>query len=298
MSFNRRTGLVYIPVIEMPMVYIDTTKRPAGLIEGMFTVPGVPPEAYDPAAMAPLFGSLPTLEKLAAGIDAPARSHGELRAWDPVRQRVAWSGPASSAWDGGVMSTAGNLVFQGDAAGSFKAFAADTGKPLAKIDVGTSIMAAPMTYSVAGVQYVAVMAGYGGGGGFAFPPDSAAYKYGNDGRIVAFKLGGGTVPKPSPIEEPALPRPPPRSGEPQVIARCAIFYNRYCGRCHVFGRGMLPDLRRMSPETHELFDQIVLHGAYLPKGMARWDDVLSSSDANAIHAYIVDEAWNAYSTEP
>ena len=70
-----------------------------------------------------------------------------------------------------------------------------------------------------------------------------------------------------------------------------MLYNRYCGRCHAFGRGLLPDLRRMSPATHQLFYDIVLNGAYAGKGMARWDDVLSRGDAQAIHAYLVEQAW-------
>ena len=297
MSFSPVTGLVYIPVIDAPMVYVESSQRPAGLIEGMFTVPGVPAEAYDPQAMASLFGPLPSLASLSSGIDAPVRSRGELRAWDPVNQRSVWSTPSLGVWDGGVMSTAGNLVFQGNGAGSFRIFAADTGRVLHEIDVGTSIMAAPMTYSVDGVQYVAVMAGYGGGGGFSFPPDSAAYRYGNEGRIVVFKLGGGNVPKPAIVQEVSFPVPPPRATDPAAAVRGEVLYNRYCSRCHQFGRGLLPDLRRMSPQTHTLFSEIVLRGAYLPKGMARWDDVLSPPDAEAIHAFIIEQAWRAHDAE-
>jgi quinohemoprotein ethanol dehydrogenase len=61
-------------------------------------------------------------------------------------------------------------------------------------------------------------------------------------------------------------------------------------RCHVFGRGVLPDLRRLDPATHAIFNSIVLGGAYAPKGMGRFDDVLSAADADAIHAYLIDQA--------
>jgi quinohemoprotein ethanol dehydrogenase len=57
---------------------------------------------------------------------------------------------------------------------------------------------------------------------------------------------------------------------------------------------LLPDLRRLSPATHQLFYDIVLGGIYQGKGMARWDDVLSHADAEAIHAYLIDQAWRAY----
>jgi quinohemoprotein ethanol dehydrogenase len=78
-----------------------------------------------------------------------------------------------------------------------------------------------------------------------------------------------------------------------VIGRGEILYNRYCSRCHVFGRGALRDLRRMSPATHQIFYRIVLAGAYADQGMGRWDDVLSEADARAIHAFIVDQSWGA-----
>jgi len=190
------------------------------------------------------------------------------------------------------MSTGGSLVFRGDAAGFLNVYDAHSGRPLKRIEVGTSIMAAPMTYRARGEQYVAVMAGYGGGLLNApFPSDSAALKYGNDGRIVAFRLGGGPVPKPSPVAETPFPAPPPREGTAAQIARGEVLYSRFCSRCHVFGRGTMPDLRRMSPVTHTLFYEIVLNGAYEAKGMGRWDDVLMRSDAEAIHAYLVNEAW-------
>lgn len=70
-----------------------------------------------------------------------------------------------------------------------------SGKLLKSIDTGTSILAAPMTYSVKGV-YIAVMAAWGGGGYPYVPRYSAAYERGNMGRILVFKLGGGAVPMP------------------------------------------------------------------------------------------------------
>lgn len=71
-------------------------------------------------------------------------------------------------------------------------------------------------------------------------------------------------------------------------------YNRYCGRCHTFGRGELPDLRRMSPTTHAIFYDILLKGLYAPTGMGRFDDVLSRTEAQDVHAFLVDQAWGAY----
>lgn len=297
MSYNAATGLLYIPVIDASMVYIDTVTRRAGLIEGNFNVGGVMPEDYDPQGLASLFGPLPSMHELAKDVSHSLRSRGVLRAVEPLTGRVAWE-QAGSIWDGGIASTAGNLVLRGDAAGKFNAYAADSGKLLQSIDVGTSMMAAPMTYSVRGEQYIAVMAGYGGGTLFmSYPADSAARKYGNAGRIVAFKLGGATVPKPAPRVDEPFPQPPAHEGSKASIASGEVLYNRFCARCHSFGIGLLPDLRRLSGPTHQLFYEIVLNGAYRAKGMGRWDDVLSRADAESVHAYVVDQAWDAYTQQ-
>ncbi len=296
MSYSKTAGLLYIPVIDVSMVYIDTTQRRAGLIEGNFNVTGVMPQDYDPQGLASLLGPLPALSELKKAVPHELQSRGVLRAVDPLTGRVAWEQPGSM-WDGGVLSTAGNLVVRGNAGGELNVYAADSGKLLKRIDVGTSIMAAPMTYSVRGEQYIAVMAGYGGGTLFLpFPADSAARKNGNAGRIVAFKLGGGAVPKPAPRSEAPFEPPPPRE-DPQAAAAGEVLYSRFCARCHAFGNALLPDLRRLSAPTHQLFYDIVLHGAYAAKGMARWDDVLTRQDAEALHAYLVAQAWDAYSQQ-
>jgi quinohemoprotein ethanol dehydrogenase len=300
MSFSPQTGLVYIPALEAPMVYIETAQRPAGLIEGNFTVAGLFPEDYDPKALEPLFGPLPSLASLTApGAPKSARSLGVLKAWDPVKGQLAWERPLPTYWSGGVLSTGGDIVVQGDAEGMLALYDAHSGNLLRKVDIGTGIIAAPMTYAVQGEQYLAVMAGYGGGPGLysPFPENTAAHKYGNAGRIVALKLGGGEVPKPPLVRDDPFPEPPAREGAPANIAHGGILYNRHCGRCHTFGRGELPDLRRLSAPTHAIFYEIVLRGAYAPKGMGRFDDVLSPQDARDIHAFLVEQAWDAYKKE-
>ncbi len=88
-----------------------------------------------------------------------------IRAWDPVAGKAVWEHETSSGirgYDGGVMSTGGNLVFQGRGSGELWVYAADTGKVLKVIKTGSHIMAAPMTYAINGEQYVAVQVGYGG----------------------------------------------------------------------------------------------------------------------------------------
>jgi quinohemoprotein ethanol dehydrogenase len=193
----------------------------------------------------------------------------------------------------GALATEGGLVFHGNLAGKLNVYSAETGKLLKSIETGTSILAAPMTYKVDGVQYVAVQAGWGGGGWPFVPPYSAAYKYGNANRLLAFKLDGGAVPLPKPLPplEVAPPPPPQLAGvTPATIARGQTLFFENCTICHSNQpRSISPDLRRMTPERHEFFNQILLEGLLMPNGMPRWDDVLAKSDVDAIHAFLIDE---------
>jgi quinohemoprotein ethanol dehydrogenase len=294
MAYDVERRMTFLPVIESGNVILETSDRRAGLVEGQFTTPAFPPEVYDPASMHALYGTLPPLTQLTRGMKTNTASRGFLRAWSVPEHRVVWEAPTATSWDGGVLATAGGLVFQGDANGSLNAYASDTGERLASVAMGSSMMAAPMTYRVGGTQYIAVVAGYGGGGvvtGWPLDPASAAYRYGNDGRIIVLKVGGPPPPLPALRTDPPLPEPPARAADAKQIAAGEVLYNRFCSRCHVMGRGNLPDLRRMQPGTHALFDSIVLGGAYVPKGMARFDDVLSPADAESIHAYLIDQAW-------
>jgi quinohemoprotein ethanol dehydrogenase len=297
MAFNPKTGLVYIPTIDAGFVYIDLANRPLNGIDGYWDTYGIPVEDYDPAALKSLFGGLPSLAELAriSGGPNPPRSAVSVRAWDPIHQRTVWQHTRPGLWQqGGVMTTAGNLVISGGPDGYLDVYAADDGRVLKRVEMGTSLMAAPMTYAVDGVQYVAVLAGYGGGGGFSFPPDSAAFKYGNAGRVVALKLDGGAVPKPDSVLDAPFPAAPARVGTPSQVASGERLYNRHCARCHVFGRGLMPDLRR-SPAiaSDDALQAIVLKGALRPLGMASFSDVLSAQDVVALRAYLVDAAHAA-----
>jgi quinohemoprotein ethanol dehydrogenase len=220
-----------------------------------------------------------------------------LRAWDPIHSKVIWEVPMSDWWDRpGVLATAGGLVFQGTGTGYFCAYDADTGKKLKSIEIGTSIIAAAMSYTVDGVQYVAVMAAWGGGG-WNFPhPENAAYQRGNEGRIVVFKLGGGSVPIPAllpPIQP--IPHPPPLTASAEAVTQGQALFAARCASCHANAPHTLtPDLRRMSPETHNAFQEIVLGGVLKNAGMPPWDGILSPADVDAIHAYLISISWDAY----
>ena len=103
----------------------------------------------------------------------------------------------------------------------------------------------------------------------------------------------------------AGPAKPPRLAAEEPFGRLATEYTkevrpllqRYCARCHTMGRGLLPDLRRLKPELHAIFPDIVLKGALQPLGMGRFDDVLSLEDVSCIHAFLIDQAWVAFEAQ-
>jgi quinohemoprotein ethanol dehydrogenase len=139
------------------------------------------------------------------------------------------------------------------------------------------------------------MAGYGGGAIASTYPDFAAgAKYLNEGRIVAFKLGGGPVPLPPQRRQVPLPTPPAQQGSAADVVRGSRVFTAQCGRCHALGVSVLPDMRTAAPADLKEFEDIVLRGALAPLGMGRFDDVLSEADAAAVHAYLVSEARAAY----
>ena len=223
-----------------------------------------------------------------------------LRAWDPIRGKTVWSLPPAEWWDhAGVLATAGGLVFQGTGSGHFRAYDAETGKLLKDIDVGTTIVAGPMSYEIGGVQYIAVMAAWGGGGWSFAHPTAASYQRGNEGRILAFKLDGGATPLPPLLPPPGpIPQPPPLTASAETVKHGGEVFSAHCTMCHIDQPGGLaPDLRRMSPATHAAFNQIVLGGIYKNAGMPPWNGVISQADADAIHAYLISISWDAYKAQ-
>ena len=303
MSYDPRTRLVYIPVLESPMIMIDLKRNRAAVdhIDGLFgTSILVPDKDYRPDDWKPLFGKLPKGPAVNKGTGKET-VRAVLKAWDPIAQKTIWSRQSSADYtlfDGGVMSTAGNLVFQGQADGKLQVYAADTGRLLKTIETGSGIMAAPCAYMVDGVQYVAVMAGYGGAMiGSPFPPNSAAAKYQNTGRILVFKLDGAAeTPKPPLRRLQPFQKPPLQAASPEQIAEGAKLYASNCGRCHHFGVAVAPDLRRFGDGTDDpaTFRRVVLDGLMAKGGMGAFRDTLTSGDVDAIRAYVVDEARKAY----
>jgi len=277
MAYNPETGLVYLPVrdgtwfLHRP----DTSWRPhtSKRNEGRYR---------------PFGGPLPLLRALQA---AP-QPIGRLVAWDPVAQTPRWQVDHPVLVSGGVLTTAGNLVFQGRSDGVLVAYRATDGAKLWEFDAGTGILAPPVTYLVDGVQYVTVMAGWGGDVGLINPPGLGPKKPGF-GRILTFVIGGTAslhVPPFGHAEPPrALDRGP---ASPATIAEGRGLYETYCFFCHGVAvvAGALPDLRYATVEVHRDFETIVLRGARAPLGMPSFGDLLSAEQVRAIQAYILDRA--------
>jgi quinohemoprotein ethanol dehydrogenase len=304
MSYSAQTRLVYIPVIDAPAVWVDLAHNGGAVryVDGIFSANAIiPDETYDANALKHLFGPLPDREVVRAGRrDNPVREL--IRAWDPVGQRIVWEHETSvgiRGYDGGIASTAGNLVFQGRGSGGLWVYAADTGKVLTVIETGSHIMAAPTVYAANGEEFVAVQVGYGGTGIAAgtIPPRSAAVAYENANRIIAFKLGGGAVPTPPKRVIERFEKPPEQVASRASIDAGEIKFVEECSRCHALGLSTTPDLRKLNPGLHALFKDIVLHGAFAPLGMERFDDILSETDVENIHAYLIDQGWQGYRSQ-
>lgn len=299
MSYNPENGLVYIPSIEGGALMADNTDghtyRPKQANSGNAVLFGDMLLA-DPATMPGAMGeALRIVQEKGLHV-----SRAALKAFNPQTGATVWEQEASGWWDrAGVLATAGDVVFQGTDDGFFRAFDSATGEILLNLEIGTSIIAAPISYEIDGVQYIALMAAWGGGGWFAPHPTSAVIKYGNAGRIIAFKLGGSAPVLPAEVSarEP-IPQAPEQTASAEVIAQGRPLFARNCSICHANSdTGLTPDLRRMSAETHEAFLGIVLYGGRRFRGMPQFDDVLNEEQANAIHAYLIDLAQQAFNAQ-
>jgi alcohol dehydrogenase (cytochrome c)/quinohemoprotein ethanol dehydrogenase len=283
MSFNPETGLVYIPVHMGNYTFAhDETFTPSPLTTNLgIRRPGAP---ADPVARAA------AMQKTLATVG------GRLIAWDPVRQREVWRVDREGAANGGLLSTGANLVFQGTGTGRFEALDAASGKQLWGADTQTGVIAAPMTYSVGGTQYVAIMVGTGGSwaqsGGQA---NSKGNSLPNISRLLVYALDGkASLPPPPPPPERKL-APPPATAPAAVVARGEAEFRNYCGRCHgpdgAVNFGILPDLRYSAAlASRETWAAVVLGGVLKANGMASFSPVIDAEEAEAIRAYVIAQA--------
>ncbi len=300
MSFSKRTGLMYIPTVHVGALFANPPGRPEYLPGRMNTnvqvgfsfqlgQPESLPPALRPLADPAFLKTMPDVTPSAA-----------LKAWDPVTSKVVWSFKNSSFMDhGGVLSTGGGLVMQGGLDGILRVFNDSDGKLLKEINVGTAMIAAPSTYTVNGAQYISILAGSGGGGWNMWLPQNIASKKGNANRILTFKLDGGPTPVPADVPPPGpLPEPPAAKGTAADIEAGGNLFRANCASCHSNAwPAPIPDLRRSTAAVHAAFHEIVLRGALQPRGMPRWDDLLTPQQVDQMQAYVINTAREAYDAE-
>ncbi|MCB2082534.1 MAG: PQQ-dependent dehydrogenase, methanol/ethanol family [Sphingomonadaceae bacterium] len=280
MSFSPKTGLVYIPTNNVLQGYLadkEWEESDIGFQVGLDTAStSMPADAAVRQQMADLHT-------------------GALVAWDPVAQKEAWRVSQPGPWNGGTLSTAGGLVFQGNAGGEFVAFDAKSGRQLWSFPAQTGVIAAPMSFSVGGEQYIAVLAGWGGvwdlvGGVLADKGGPVR----NVSRLLVFKIGGNA-------KLPALPAlndmvfdPPKFTGTEEQVKQGAGLYARYCSVCHgdaAVGGGLVPDLRRSGVlPSDEALRAIVIDGQLKHNGMVSFASAIKPEGAEAIRHYLIKRA--------
>jgi len=273
MAFSPQTGLAYIPAQEVPFAYGNTgpfVPRAGGWNTGTdFGINAIPDEKAKLAAIRPLL-------------------KGHLAAWDPVKQKEAWRVEFDGPWNGGVLATAGALVFEGSADGKLSAFDAKTGRTLWSFDAKMGIMAPPISYAVDGKQYIAVMAGYGGAYGVssAFSPNTGPRP---NGRLLVFAIDGK-----APYTVQRNPSGPPvivaQNWTPAQVEHGRQIFETTCAMCHGAGAhssGVLPDLRRSGALADaDAWKEILINGALQDQGMVSFKKWLSPADVEDVRGYV------------
>ncbi|HEY6453820.1 MAG TPA: PQQ-dependent dehydrogenase, methanol/ethanol family [Steroidobacteraceae bacterium] len=270
-AFNPDTGLIYIPAAESSTFYSPTKDY-----------------KYDHG-----------LEEI--GVDLDAATHGALStrphmpprknyllAWNPVTRKAAFSVPGSG---GGVLTTAGNLIFQGrpreGVLGRFVALRATDGKELWSWNTPDAMAGGPVTYRVNGEQYVAVISG-----ALSYSATTTP-RVRHNGRMLAFKLNGnGSFPAdPGPAPP---PNPPTQVARPEQVARGETVYGKRCGLCHGFdavSANIVPDLRRSAFLTNpEGWQAVVIGGALADRGMISWKEFVTPAQAEAVRVFVGERA--------
>jgi len=278
MAFSPLTGLVYIPAQDMPFVY--------GTDENFTFTPGLWNVGVNP-----LYASFPE-QPPEVQAQLADMIKGQIIAWDPVARREVWRYQHVMPNNGGMLATAGNLLFQGNATGTFVAYRADSGEPLWSAPAQTGVVAAPVTYAIDGEQYVSVLAGWGGSFPLFAGEIAAAAGVRNVSRVLTFKLGAsGQLP---PLQETVLELdPPPLIENPEAIARGKQLYSDRCMVCHgdgAVGGGVIPDLRYLDATKQQMWMGIVIGGMHQQRGMVSFAGVLTPQDAADIQTFVIERA--------
>jgi mono/diheme cytochrome c family protein/glucose dehydrogenase len=273
MAFNPGNGLVYIPAVNVPDVV--TWNGPDDFSDTV--------EMFDE-------------------VDGKPHVPGLLIAWDPLTQSARWSVDHDVAFNGGVLTTAGNLVFQGDANGLFSAYNAEDGTRLWSVATGSAIGAAPVTYMLDGEQRVLIPIGAGNAMQFGYPSFHSGKNTSGRTRLMAFSLQGKLPMPENTWVQPPLPDLPAQTASAETVAQGHDLFNEFfCSGCHgknaVARRGgTVPDLRYATQETYLQWDGIVIGGARSAKGMPGFEK-MTHEQAAALRAWVLSRAWKLEAEE-
>jgi quinohemoprotein ethanol dehydrogenase len=276
MSFNPATGLVYIPTMKLAMrIGPQIPEDRDGLAWN---------QRHD-------FPVLAVSAELAS-IDPDDGTAG-LLAWDPVARAKRWEVHyAHTFWNGGTLTTAGGLVFQGLGSGELVAYDATSGRRVWRFSCGLGIVAAPSTYELDGVQYLAILVGYGGSAGNGGRLFDMGWRFGEQPRrLLVFALDRhASLPPTAPprfelraLDDAAL------SIDASLAAKGRGLYHSTCTFCHggnLQGTGSIaPDLRESQVALHWLSFESVVKTGVPSAGMPRYDD-LTEADVRALFMYV------------
>jgi quinohemoprotein ethanol dehydrogenase len=217
-----------------------------------------------------------------------------LLAWDPVTQQKRWEVDyPDSFWNGGAMSTAGELVFQGTGRGKFLAYDAQTGAALWTFNAGLGIVGAPVTYRVEGTQFIALLVGYGGSAGGGGKMFDTGWRFNEQPRrLLVFALDRqAALPPTGPprftvhaVDDPAVQIDAVQAAEGSRL------YHFSCSSCHgsqLRSTGSIaPDLRESTLALNWPSFRSILHEGLLASGgMPKYDE-LSDEDLHSIYLYV------------
>jgi quinohemoprotein ethanol dehydrogenase len=269
MSFNPQTGLVYLPAQNVPVNLMPQAKW-----------------SHNEDKPGDFQGKTGWNLGFALNAEPPkSKPFGRLLAWDPVAQKEVWRAEYVAPWNGGTLTTAGNLVFQGTADGRFVAYNAKTGEKLWETPVGTGAVAGPATYMVDGVQYVSIAVGWGG----VFGLSQRATDREGPGTVYTFAVGG-KAPLPDFTKYQIGNLLSGVKYDPKDIPEGTALYVSGCVACHgvpgVDRGGNIKNLGYSSTETIANLKDIVFKGPFMDRGMPDFTGKLSEADVTKIQAFI------------
>ena len=278
MSYSGRTGLVYIPTTRMSAPFANTVIEGPQAVNAFGAGHEVMASFAFDRTTEMVFDSHPDAPR-------PGSATGELIAYDPRKQERVWVLPQVSQYNGGVLSTAGGLVLQGDAEGYLRLLDDETGEELRAFDVRSGVIAPPITYLVDGEQYITLLVGWGGGAGQTMKHVDKIYP----GSAYTFRLGGSaSLPSRDEVDDKPLIAMA-FTGTDVAVGHGYNLYMRNCIACHGAigsGGGAIPDLARATKATYDNLEQIVVGGLLSSLGMPKHDH-LSADDVSHLRHYFL-----------